>query len=344
MKKWIWALGFLPLILDYIATYMPSKYIPELVKSILDNGGNWIVTIVFVSFFFVISSYLVYIEIEKDKQYIQNRLDSIENLAPNINVGLKDINGNFTEEFVVRLKKIPPYPNFDEIIDDKRNQLLSKKQTNTSNRLFKNDVSRIRSDFGSLTDTLASEPNPEYENEIDEYLINYRKFLLTKFEFELDRSFSFSPIVVNTGGSPATDVTIEIIMPHQYNKPDVHQSFDRREKDEYAFLLESEPRKPKPTINPFFDLILTPNILSESAPVLDDLDEPFIEYRNGKWIITYTVNKLVPQYYEDEFAPFWIWVTHNVKSLIWDLKVKIYSSELREPQERNITIEFVIEN
>jgi hypothetical protein len=64
LKKWIWALGFLPQLLDYVSTYIPADYVPSFISDLLEVGGNWQLTGILVAIGLLISAFLVQLEVE----------------------------------------------------------------------------------------------------------------------------------------------------------------------------------------------------------------------------------------------------------------------------------------
>lgn len=65
LKKGIWALGFLPQVLDYIATYVPDEYIPSVMERFIESGGNWQLTLILVVIGLLVSAFLVNVQFEE---------------------------------------------------------------------------------------------------------------------------------------------------------------------------------------------------------------------------------------------------------------------------------------
>lgn len=84
LSKWIWVLGFLPLVLDYVSTYIPRRFIPETFLHILEEGAPLNFTIVLVSFGLLVSAYLVHRE-------VQDRLSSLEAEQASLTLSVTDI-------------------------------------------------------------------------------------------------------------------------------------------------------------------------------------------------------------------------------------------------------------
>lgn len=344
LRKGLWLLGLVPQFLDYVITFIPSGYIPVPLMNLLEKGGNWTLTLLLVTLGIVLSSYLVHRENETEKREFKKQLDEIENARPDIKVGLKNEAGSLATCLTITLAQNPPRPDFDKIVLAKRKELLDKKPPPKIDD-YPDAVQKL---MGSLQPDLFGEPNPDYEKEVEEYLKKYREYLVAQYEIGLQRSFSLSPVVVNTGGSAATEITIEILMPPQYSKPAEHQVFDRDEFDEdFRYLLVQKPPEPKPTKRSLSQILSYPifdasRSIGFEAAITESLYGPFFEERDGNWIITYKIKKLVPQYVDDEFDPFWIWVGELDTSTTWELDVIVYSAEFQEPQTSRIDIQFVI--
>jgi hypothetical protein len=65
-KKWIWALGLIPLFLDYVSALIPNQTIQKLpfLADFLNTGTTWQISLIFFSVGLFISTYLVYAEVE----------------------------------------------------------------------------------------------------------------------------------------------------------------------------------------------------------------------------------------------------------------------------------------
>ena len=96
-KKWLWALGFLPALLDYISAYIPQDNIPPQVIEYLSKGGNWAFSLALFTFLLVVSSYLVFSEEKKDSENqikklreqvskLQNEIDGFHNSKPVVTI------------------------------------------------------------------------------------------------------------------------------------------------------------------------------------------------------------------------------------------------------------------
>jgi hypothetical protein len=66
LSKWIWLLGFVPLLLDYLVVYIPTNYLPEIVRKLIREGANWQLTSGLVVLGLLLSAFLVHEETKKE--------------------------------------------------------------------------------------------------------------------------------------------------------------------------------------------------------------------------------------------------------------------------------------
>ena len=346
LKKGFWLLGFLPQIIDYIFAFIPADYIPPPVKSFIDSGGSWNLTLTLLALGLIISSYIVYKEVEKEKQDVQIQLEEIKNSEPKITVGLRNDSGELGVKLVVELQSIPPRPDFEKEVSIERQQLLSRASPKQPNTNFDNipDILKL------INSSMLDEPNPKYQEEVEEYLIEYHKYLVSKWEININRAFSFYPMAINEGGTTASDVRIEFVMPHEFAKPCKHQAFDRSDiDDEFRPFLVHKPYEPQPSKRTLDSIISSSEYLIPAmteSPQANQIPSngPYYEEKGGVWIISYTKQKLVPHYLENDFDLFWVWAGNIDKPTTWKIQVRIYSSEIREPQNGEIDLEFVFDD
>jgi len=75
LGKWIWILGFTPLVLDYISTYVPSRYIPTMILRLIKEGANWQLTTGLIVIGLLISAFLVHKETKKE---LEAKIDELK--------------------------------------------------------------------------------------------------------------------------------------------------------------------------------------------------------------------------------------------------------------------------
>ncbi len=86
LGKWIWVLGFIPLLLDYISAYIPKNSLPEIVRSFINEGANWQLTLGFVVLGLLWSAFLVHEETRKklDAKIVEIQNDNEKILSDSI--------------------------------------------------------------------------------------------------------------------------------------------------------------------------------------------------------------------------------------------------------------------
>ena len=342
-KKGIWLIGFIPLLLDYLTTLIPASYLPRPLLNYIEQGGNWNLTLVLVSLGLIISSYLVFLESEQSKEELAERFKKIADSQPKIHVGFMESNGTTTPKIELHLQQIPPKPDFDNIVSEKRSELFARQS-----RISPSDLPKAMRNFA---DTMAfaafSKPNPNYEEEVEQYLLEFREYLNVAFEINLDRAFQIKPIVMNKGSVSASSLSIELEMPQTYERPKGHQEFDRSDVDnELLQFYASEPLEPEPTKS-VLDLNVPFPIMSSVANGIAPLYRPSMgpefEKKDNVWFILYQVDKLVPGKQEYDLDPFWIWAGEIYKPTTWEIGVRLYSEELIKPIDDKVYIEFIID-
>jgi hypothetical protein len=85
LKKGVWVLGFVPALLDYIITYVPTDYIPTFVSNFLEVGATWHQTLVFTLIGLLISAFLVHSQTE-------TKLTEYEYQEPLYELELREVN------------------------------------------------------------------------------------------------------------------------------------------------------------------------------------------------------------------------------------------------------------
>lgn len=342
IKKWLWLLGLIPLLTDYLSTYVPPRYFPPLVRSIIDQGTPWPFTVVFLTIGLLISAYLVHREDRKRIQNLQKELDRQSSLGPEIDVSLLFEGQDPGSEIEVPLLPKPTKQDFDELVEKKRTQLLSQRKPPPR-------LDNPFQEFGRLAEVASiaamREPNPDYEEEVEEYLRKYRRHLEIKHDLRVDRAYSLSPYVINLGNQSATSVSVELTMPEEYDKPAPHQEIKRRDLEEnllYAYSIP--PREPK-RYRSKFDLMNQAAFMSpdpeafQEAP--SDIFGPDFDRSNDTWRIIYDVGGLVPKRPVKDLDPFWIWAYDVEPGDEWVIVSRAYAEELSDPQSGYLTLKFV---
>jgi hypothetical protein len=230
LGKFFWLLGFIPLILDFILAYIPQKNIPPFVRSYIDSGATLPITLGFIILGFIFSAYLVNKEDQDRIRKLESKIEESIISRPSTHVKLCFRKHEPASEINIPLSENPPKPDFDKLIYDKRDELIGKKITKNTLGSFHE---ALRSLSQSALLSTMNEPNPDYEEEVEEYLEEYREYLIRKYEFKLDRAFKLYPFVVNDGPISATSASLELIMPKDYDLPKNHQMTTRSDYSEF---------------------------------------------------------------------------------------------------------------
>ncbi len=288
---------------------------------------NSYVLVVYLAIFIVgifVGGYFAFVDLLVDYEKLEEKINDLENRKPDITVLFKKGDGQISNEPEFRLLPIAPKPDYDTLVERKSKELLENRPEN-------------RSALGLLGSALST-VNKNYEHDVKEYLIEYREYLTRVYECTIDRAYAIYPFVENRGQYPANNVTIEFIMPPEFEEPSEHHCFDRattiREQIEYHTHAPSKPQ-------PFFDLnsLAFMHTLPEINSVTSryegqsKISGPEYEKKDGKVHIKYKIEKLVQHNPEDDFDPIWVWLGNIEQTVLWKISVRITSSDLRKPEE-----------
>jgi hypothetical protein len=300
----------------------------------------------------VVGSYFVFVDLVKDSEAKENeykhkigelelKVSELEDAQPRITVGFQDAAHRSVKAVQLQLRPLPPKPDFDALVEDERKQLPPESRS-----------------LGRLTVAgILSPRNPDYREEVEQYLTKYRDYLVKRYERKVaeDRTRFLVPIIENQGHYPANNVTIEFEMPGAYRQPEKHQICETEITEEDLEGLEGSeqvlrevedkyicglPKKPKPFIDTLRSSMATlwadPRWLSPSLPSAQiqrtpNVSGPVHEDRDGVHYIVYHVQQLVQHRPEDEFEPFFLWLGDVRHPVVWKIPVTITSADLREP-------------
>jgi len=309
---------------------------------------KWVFYLIILAAGLVVGSYFVFADLVKEhqsrkKEYeciigeLKLRIGEFEDRQPRIVVGLQDEAKHSVKRLGIRLSPSRSRPDFDGLVGDKRKELLAKQRRDWS----PGDM------VAAIASAALGQLNPNYSAQVEEYLVEYRSFLVRAYESTLDRAYPIVPVVENKGRCPANNVTVEFVMPADYRKPVEHQCYSGPLiEDEFNPFLFA-PEEPKPYISAL-DVISKVVIPPLSSPVLpqvelpSDISGPFYEEKDGTYHITYVIEKLIQHRPEDDFEPFWLWLADIHAPAIWEIPVRIYAAELDLPENDTVFLDITI--
>jgi len=343
--KAFWLLGFLPLVLDFLFAYIPQEWIPERIRLFIENGASWSITLILITIGLLVSAFLVNKEDQKIIRQLKTSREDSSLLMPSVIVKLCLIPMEPTNELSISISENPTKPDIDMLINNKRNELLGKEKTPQATDTL---AEAFRTISQSALMASLSEPNPNYKEDIEKYLLEYESYLVKEYEIKLDRAFKLAPYFINEGKTSATSASIEFIMPDDYYPPLDHQKKARSFIDafdiEYHVHPPEEPKRYKNIIGEISSVSLSTPWVNKSIQEELNSEGPFFHKSNGKWIITYNIGELVPQKPLFDFDPFWIWAGTVSIDEKWTIKTKVYANELSSPQESQIQVHFIADD
>jgi len=337
LRKGFWVLGLPPLFLDLVAVYIPPKWIPTELSRFIEDGTNWSTTILFFSIGILISSYLVHVDMLQELIELKNRLESYESKRVRLEVGFADERRQLQKEISTPLSAIEPL-NLNNIVEQKRQELLQKQSNNGVG---------FATAFGAY---LTEQPNPDYKEEVEEYLQSYKDYIEFAYAVKENRIIAFQILVRNIGNVTARSVIVELQMPEEF-KP-LSRLQQRYYEMMYAGWLDEDERLPQPPEEPrpYLSImdrmnISVPHIEPISFPGQQEVSGP--EYQrnsNDRWTLTFTVARLNPQQLNDRLDGFPVLLLATDLRETWIVHTRILAEELAEPIEEDLRMSFELSN
>lgn len=338
LKEWVWVLGFAPQLLDCIFTYIPTEHIPSDIRNLLEKGGNWQLTLALIGIGLFVSAYRVHLQTVRTLKKRESRIRELEDHQPHVVVGFQDGARHLVDRLELQLNPLPQKPDVDALVEEKRRDLLAKRPSSGA-------VQGLAAVAAAIASAPFTQVNPHYEEEVEQYLVEYRDFVIKEYECTVDRAHAVYPIIENRGNYPANDVTVEFAMPSDYREPAEHHCFDRstssaEEMGVYVF----PPSEPEPFTSrlDMLDQLAIPGLYSPILPPLElpsSIGGPNHEERDGIHYIAYTLERVVQHQPEDDFEPFWLWLADIDHSTVWRIPLRITSADLRQPQKAVLFLE-----
>ena len=288
---------------------------------------NSYVLLVYLAIFAVgifVGGYFAFADLLANYEKLEEKINDLDNKKPDIKVFFQSKDGQPSKELEFALAPIKPNLDYESLVERKKKELLVNHPDNKN----------ARGVFGVSLFTI----NNNYDQDVKDYLIEYREYLTRLYECGIDRAFAIYPFIENRGQYPANNVTIELIMPPEFEPASEHQCFDRettsREEIEYYVHV---PRKPQPFFD-FSSIAYIPPISGINSVISNyeaqsNITGPEYEKKDGKVHIKYKVEKLVQHTPEDNFGPIWLWLGNIEQSTLWKISVRITSSDLRKAEE-----------
>jgi len=330
-------------------------FVCTLILEFISPGGiiKWLIYLALVIVSMLIGSYQVFTEIRKehskelndltqDINTLNEKIRELEEKRPRVNVRFVNENGKPTQRLKIHLTPLPPMVDLENKIKEKRNELIAKK-----------NPSPIELDT-KLKITIAGldKLNPDYDREVDEYLINYRQYLIEKYECSIadDRLRRIEITVENKGLYPATDVTIEMSMPREFKAPSETILLSKKFSEIDQSYFPSPPKEPslyfKPTDLGFAALTI-PSYPSQNHLIQNDRSQntsgPTISFSDETNVISYKAKKLIQNLPEQEFDSVQTWLGGVELSTTWEIPVKIYAAELPSPVTDTLWIDLIVD-
>lgn len=334
-KTWAWGSGVISVIALIVDIFFAGQF-------------PWILYPLIFGIGLIIASYQVFADLvreqeSKDKERVREinglreRIRDLEEKQPRIVVGFQD-NGDLVHRLVFNLKPLSPEPDYDALVEQKRQELLTKAEKHER---------RLRASSGLV---IIYSKNPNYEKEIEEYLLEYRSYLKRRRDYAIrkDRLRFVRPVVENRGRYPADDVTLEFVLP---------RDLQIATREQLLWLLDDDleplpPEEPKLFTSLLEGLnlsILSPGLIRPPASPPpqppSNIEGPSYEDKNGVTQVVYTVKRLVQSRPERDFRPFPLWFGDIHRTGVWEVPIKIYAANLAEPESDSLFLEIrILEN
>lgn len=310
-------------------THQLTGIVPFLLAFIIDIvfkvANEWIYYVVAIPISITIGGFNLYKEQYQEIQRLENELKRYTSLKPEVEIKVK-VNGKIHPNPVLFLQPIPERPDTEKLVQKEKERLAADIEKQTY-RPF---------GLGSL----GQERNPNFEQNLDAYLVDYKNFLIKIWECCVNRANAINLLLDNYGGQPATDITLDLLMPPQYSVPEEHHQFNRETTPRDQIISHVEkPYAPKPFID--FSMLSVPiNFPSvpSNLPPIEDCGPDYKQKEDGIHVI-YKIDKLIQHSPVEDLEPFWIWLGSIEEEETWDIKVKITCAELQQPVYNTISIQ-----
>jgi hypothetical protein len=286
---------------------------------------------------FVLANFIVY-----RKQAL--KIAELENNQPRISVGFQGKTRNLVKTFRFNFRSLPSKLSLEALVEDKRVEWFGK---------FRR--AQLESSLDLAPSTVAE---PDFLEELEQYLINYRDWLLKKYERTTDRARRLVPIIENQGTLPVNNITLEFVLPTPLKRAEIEQIQDMleaaREMEEHLSDEELEnllfPPPPEPALTTrdqsLLSRLVVPSAFSsfpEPPPTqLSNTEGPKYEERDGEGYFVYNVEKLIQGRQEDGFEPLWVWFGNVDRSDTYEVLVRVYVEDPPMQETQHLLLEIGI--
>lgn len=316
-QTWLLITGGVGFLVTLVAElFFPNPYVPFVYIAIFIAS-------------LIVGGYFAFVELLKDYDELEEKVNNLDDQKPDIDVSFLREDGQISKETTLWLHPMAPEPDFDVMVEEERKKLIANRPNN--HPLF----GRMDSSSGIV--------NRHYMQDVEDYLVEYREYLVRVYESTINRANAIRLFVENRGQYPANNVTVELIMPPDFVVPSEHHCFDRTSNDRrITEYLVSAPRPPKAFLD-ISSMVNLPPIepvgsLISGIQNRANINGPEYRSKGGRIHVAYTIEKLVQHNPEEDFEPFWLWLGNMEQSDNWEIPVRITSSDLRSPEAKKLLI------
>lgn len=308
----------------FIVTGIVGFIVSAFVSSVFELENQWIFYVLVLPIGFIIGGIKLFLEMDLEIQELKSEIAHYKLSKPKFEIKAK-VNDREVDDPCLLLHKKPEYPDIEKLVSEEKKRLLSKRSADSS------------SPFG--LSILKNQPNKNFQRELEVYLEDYKRYLLQVWECSINRSNEINLLIRNQGGQPATDITLDLLMPPQYSIPKEHHQYNRETtlRDQIISHV-NKPFAPKPFID-----FNTWSIPIDLAPIPSNLppykdDNPEYKQKDDGIHVIYKIDKLIQHSPVEDLEPFWIWLGNIEEEEPWNIKLKITCAELQQPVYENISI------
>jgi hypothetical protein len=305
---------------------------------------RWVFYLILLSLCIVVAGYSVYIEVinennleikrlSEEVALSKRKIQEIEDKQPKIEIGVSSDGYQFEKEAKLGINPLPDEPHYDELIDEKRKELLNKR------------LKQIEENKLTYIVQLLMPINEKYEEDVEKYLIKYREYLDNIYYRSIinDRAKFINIYVSNRGLYPINDLTIEINIPQicHINNPEIEKLIRLVYKNERIL-----PKEPDIFINPINYEPINYSEFETGSPIIDSIANKFVNTtgpemieRGDDVLAIYKANKLIQYLTEKGFSPFLLWLGNIEETTILEFKCVIFAEEAQKPITTSFNIQ-----